>query len=532
MKTNLFRISIVVILMAMVFSACSPATPAPTQAPAAPAATQAPAAPAATQAPAAPAATEAPAAPAATQAPANTEAPTAVPPTPTLTPYPLATAEAGKVQVRWYIGLGTGTDAVQLPLEQAVVDDFNKSQDKIQLIMEVIPYNSAKDTLATEIASGNGPDIVGPVGWAGSNAFFGQWLDLAPLITKNKFDTSVFDSSLVKMYQTGDQGTVGLPFAVYPSAMEFNTALFDEAGLTYPPAKYGDKYKMPDGSMVDWNWDTVQKIGQLLTVDANGKNASEAGFDKTKIVQYGFSWVFENQPEYWGAYWQAGALLAPGGSKGSFKAQLPDSWKASYKWMYDGIWGDKPFIPNNAVEQSADFGTGNTFNSGKIAMTVEPSWYTCCMNDVKNWDFAAMPTYNGKVGGRIDADTFRILKTTKHPDEAFQAMVYLETTGVDKLIVGSDANPPAYGAVPAIASKRQPFLDAKAKQFPWVKNLNTLMEGLKYPDVPSAEGYMPNFSEAWNRGTTFGNLLVTTAGLDLNKEEATYLADLTTIFNK
>ena len=46
----------------------------------------------------------------------------------------------------------------------------------------------ANDALATEIASGNGPDIVGPVGIGGANAFHGQWLDLGPLIAKNNYD--------------------------------------------------------------------------------------------------------------------------------------------------------------------------------------------------------------------------------------------------------------------------------------------------------------------------------------------------------
>jgi multiple sugar transport system substrate-binding protein len=510
MKKKLFYLTGLVIALSMILSACGTAA-TPTAAPAA-------------------AATDTPA-PTAVPAATNTAAPTAVPPTPVPTAYPLASCQAGKTCVRWFIGLGTGTDAGQIPTEQGVVDDFNASQSSVQLIMELIPYASAKNTLATEIASGNGPDIVGPVGWAGSNAFFDQWGDLSPYIKAGKFDTAVFDKSLVAMYHP-ETAQVGLPFAVYPSAMEFNTALFDQAGLKYPPAKYGDKYTFPDGTTADWTWATLAKVGQYLTVDKAGKNATEAGFDKSSIVQYGFTWNFENQPEYWGAFWAGGSELVAGGTKGTYKAAVPQAWKDSFTWYYNGIWGAQPFIPNNAVEQSPDFGTGNVFNSGKVAMTIEPSWYTCCMSNVKTWDFAAMPTYNGKVGGRIDADTFRLLKTSKNPQAAFTAMVYLETTGVKRLIIGSAANPPAYGAVPAIGADRQPFLDAKAAQFPWVKNMSTLITGLQYPDVPSAEGYVPNFNDAWDRNTKFGNLLVTTSGLDLNKEIATLESDLTTIYNK
>ena len=69
-------------------------------------------------------------------------------------------------------------------------------------------------------------------------------------------------------------------------------------------------------------------------------------------------------------------------------------------------------------------------------------------------------------------------------------------------------------------------------QFPWVKNWIPSSPGLIYPDVPSAEGWMPNYNEAWNRGNTFSTLLRNTNGLDLDKEIATYLADLNVIFNK
>ena len=170
--------------------------------------------------------------------PAATEAPAA---TPTLTPYPVAECEGGKVCIRWFVGLGTGTDAPQIATQEEVVADFNASQDEIQLILEIVPYNSARDALSTQIASGAGPDIVGPVGWGGSNDFYGQWLDITPQIESSGFDTSIFDPALIKFYQT-EEGQVGLPFAVFPGAMYFLPALFDEAGLAYPPQVYGEKY--------------------------------------------------------------------------------------------------------------------------------------------------------------------------------------------------------------------------------------------------------------------------------------------------
>jgi multiple sugar transport system substrate-binding protein len=434
--------------------------------------------------------------------------------------------------VRWFVGLGTGTDPGQIDLEQQVVDDFNASQNAIILTLEVVPYDSAKDTLATQIAAGVGPDIIGPVGWAGSNSFFGQWGDISAYL--GDFDTSIFNSALVDMYQTGE-GQVGLPFAVYPSMMFYQPDLFAEAGLDVPPTAYGDQYTL-NGAAVDWSWETVGEVAKLLTIDVNGNDATSAEFDRTQIVQYGYSPVWEAHPAYYGAYFTAGSMLQ--GSMGAYTAVAPDAWKASWQWYYDGIWGAQPFIPNGASAGSPDFGSGNTFSSGKIAMAVLPNWYLCCLVDMAKAGFTfqlgAMPSYNGAVHGRVDADTFRVWKGSEHMAAAVEVIKYLVTTGVDKLIVGSADVPPAYGAVPAVTSMQQPFLDAKAAIYPFVtqESWDIMMAGLSYPDVPSAEGYMPNFNEAWARLGTFGDLMNNTADLDLDAEIATLEADLTTIFNK
>jgi multiple sugar transport system substrate-binding protein len=262
-------------------------------------------------------------------------------------------APAGKVLIRWSIGIGTGADPAQVPIENAVVADFNKAQDKIYLVDEIIPNASARDTISTEIAAGAGPDIVGPVGWIGSNAFYGQWLDLAPYIKASNYDTTKFDPALAASYQT-DQGTVGFPFAVYPSAFFYNTGLFTEAGLNPLPAKYGDQYKMPDGSMVAWDWKAVAQVAKLLTIDKAGKNSTESGFDAANIVQYGFSFGYEGHPNYWAAFMSnGGSLLVPGGSKGSYAAKIPDAWKTAWQWVYDGMWGAQPYIPVDAVSNAS-----------------------------------------------------------------------------------------------------------------------------------------------------------------------------------
>ncbi len=476
--------------------------------------------------------------PAATTQPPATQPPATQPPA----TQPPATPPPGKILIRWTIGLGTGDNPAQVPIEQEVVSDFNKSQDKIYLVAEVIPNASAQDTVATEIAAGAAGDIQGPVGFSGTNAFPGQWLDIAPYIQSTGYDTSKFEASLTKLFVT-EQGTLGLPFAVYPSAVFYDTNLFTEAGLNPLPVKYvsdvPEQYKMPDGTMADWNWDTLAKVAKLLTIDKNGKHSGEAGFDKTNIVQYGFSFAWENKATYYTTYMTTGgSLLVPGGSKGSYQAQIPDSWKQAWTFYYNAIWGAEPWIPNATVASGADFDSGNVFGSGKVAMLENPSWYLCCIGDLikagHQFELGAMPIAmnDTKPAGRVDADTFRIWKGTKHPAEAFQVLTYLIDTGINKLVVGSPGKPPAYGAIPSIGTLRQPWVDSMKSQFPFVQNWDTLIAGLNYADVPSAESFLPNFNEAWARTVTFASLMDTNGNIDLNAEIATLQSDLTTIYNK
>lgn len=468
-------------------------------------------------------ATEAPA----TEAPA-TEAPATEAPA---TEAPATEAPAGeKVQIRWFCCLGTGDAPNQQEVEQAVVDEFNASQDTIELILEVVPYASGRDTLSTQIASGAGPDIVGPVGWGGSNDFYGQWLDMTPYIEETGFDTSIFDPALVKFYQT-EEGQVGLPFAVFPGAMYFIPAMFDEAGLNYPPQVYGEKYVMPDGTEADWNWDTITQIAKLLTVDVNGKNATEDGFDRTQIVQVGYTPQWQSILSI-GTFYGGADTIYTGTTKGSYESTIPDSWKEGWKWYYDGMWGDQPFIATGPLAGAPEFGNGNLFNAGKSAMGLTQTWYTCCLTDFKaaglEFQLGIQPlASNGEVAGRIDADTYRILKGSKHPKEAFEALSYLITTGGDKLL-------PVYGAMPAIAEKTDAFFAQKSTDYPFVtdESWNVFIQGLAYPDTPSSEQYQPNSIKATARFGTFNDLLINTEGVDFDAEYQKLVDDLNAIYNE
>lgn len=427
-----------------------------------------------------------------------------------------------KANLRWYCCLGTGEDPVQVPVEEKVAADWSASQNLGQLKIEIVTYDASRATLSTQIASGNAPDIVGPVGLGGLASFEGQWLDLTPYIAKTGFDLGQFPDEAVQTFNVGSQGQIGIPFAIYPSMVWYKRDMFDEAGLNYPPHKYGEKYKWPDGREVEWNYDTVRELALKLTVDTNNKDATEAGFDPKKIVQYGFE-PQRDDLRGLGANWGPGSLAAADGKT----VQIPAAWEDAWKYFYDGMWKDH-FIMTGPVAESEDFGGGEqTFFSGRVAMSLNFLWTTYGVADAgTDWDLAAMPSHNGKVTSPLNTDTFGIHKDTKAPDAAFDALTYMDEDASDTLLQ-------LYGAMPARPERQAAFFEtlAQTEGFPEEVDWQVVKDSAKYADSPNFEAPVPKYNETLNTLTKFRTKWVATPGLDLDKEIEALRAELQAIWD-
>jgi multiple sugar transport system substrate-binding protein len=461
--------------------------------------------------------------PAGSTAPSSAPSVAASPSAVAVTPVPVETGSTGltadgKVLIRWFVGLGTGAQPDQIADEQAVVADFNASQDKITLSLEIYQNTTAYDILSTQIAAGNPPDIIGPVGFRGFYSYGDQLLDLAPYMAKANFDTSDMDAAILDAYKEGFGGQVGIPFAIYPSFIYYNKDLFDEANVPYPPHKVGEKY---DGK--DWNWDTLTELARKLTVDQAGNDGNSASFDGKNISQWGY-YMQWTDPRGWGTQRGAGSVVAVDGS-----AVVPENWLNAWKWYYDGMWKDH-FVPTGTENRSAVLNNDNAFQSGHLAMDFIHLWYTCCAWPAEgkpaapNWDIAVPPSEAGTTTAKLHADTFGIMAKTRHPDEAFQVLTYLLNN--DKLIA-------RYGALPAVKSKQAAFFDALDKRFaPNKIDWQVAIDMLANPDVPSHEADMPNFLKSDAAIKAFQEKLITTEGLDVVAEAATLRTTLQTLFDE
>ncbi len=447
-------------------------------------------------------------------------------PTPLVTPAPIAADEPGPnggVVVRWFVGLGAGGQPQQIAAQTAFVSDYNNSQKDVYISLEIYDNKVAGNILKTQIAAGNAPDIIGPVGVEGLNLFIDQLADLQPLIDSTGYDMSKYPDAMKNFFKIGKGGaTIGVPFGTYPSFLWYNKKLFDEAKLPYPPTKVGDPYMGKP-----WDVAAVREIGMKLTVDKNGNDATSPSFDAANVVQWGFDsqWA-DNSPTAETALFGASSFLAADGKT----AQIPDSMRAGIHWFNDGVWKDH-FIPNQNQVNSDLLAKGNPFSSGNLAMVEIHTWYSCCVNPAApakpivgdNFGWAVAPAYNGTTTAKLHADTFSMLKTSKHPDAAFKALSALAASGSLATI---------YGAMPADETQQQPFIDSVNKAYPGAKlDWSVPTQMLAHPDIPNHQAWVPDYAKSKAAWQAFGVGYRTNQSADIDKDLDTLKATLQGIFD-
>jgi multiple sugar transport system substrate-binding protein len=460
----------------------------------------------------------------ASTAPADTTATTQAAESTETTPAPEASGD--RTQVRWFIGIGAGGQPEQRDAQLAVVEAFNASQDEIELVAEIVENDVAYDTLATQLASGNPPDIIGPVGRDGANSFAGQYLALDELIAANGVDLTRWPEGTVENFREPDGKLYGLPFASFPSFIYFNTDLFDEAGLPYPPQEYGSDGTAVYGEGTEfegvWDFDKVAEIGAILAVDANGVDATDPAFDREQTVQWGFVWQWTDRLFQQGSYFGAGSPVAADGT-----ADIPQPWVEGWAWYHDAVW-ESGFAPSQ-TQLDSELLAGNAFKSGNVAMAGSHLWYTCCIRDDEAgiagdfFDIAVLPSHNGEVTGNMHADTFRILSTTQNPEASFTVLNYLLDDAALELLT-------AYGAAPADPALTEAFFASLEERYPQAVNWQVALDSAQFADSPSHELFMPGWDAYKLRMDDLKSALLTSPDLDLEAELATLEGDLSAIF--
>jgi ABC-type glycerol-3-phosphate transport system substrate-binding protein len=438
-----------------------------------------------------------------------------LPPLTTAPPTPTAAATTSGpvsgITIRWFVGLDPhGTTPAQVDAEKAFVASYNKMNgDGITIKLEVEPATTAADVLKTEMANGNTPDIIGPVGFQSRIGFDGFFLDLTSEIERANVDMSAYDPAVVKFLKSDDGSQIGLPYTIAPGYIWYNRDAFAKAGLPDLPTKVGDQYQ---GQA--WDWKALAKVAAQLTLDKGGKKSGDSGFDAKNIVQYGFDCQgcdARQLAAFFGGNW----LVASDGKT----SQITPLWNDAMNWYYSALWTSH-IAPIASVVASTQLAEGNSQSSGAVAMNA--AWIDSVgsiatdskTSKVKRWDIGVVPAWNGTTSSPMTADTFAITRASKNPGAAFKAM----------LAIMADASlQKVYGREPAKKADRPAYFDAvdatlsplfPGNQVTW----SVLDEMATVPATPSPDSALPAFDQAGVDIDAFYSKLQTTSGLDVKAE--------------
>ena len=300
---------------------------------------------------------------------APAEAPAAAP---AEAPAAEAPAAAEPVEIT-YSYWGTPEEAKSV---QDVADLFNAENPGIHVTVLAIPNEEYTTTLNSMAAGGQLPDC-GIMNENGVLDFAADGL-LADISSMYEGKSSMpLDCITFK--------ADGKPVA-YSAANEilflyYNKDMFDAAGVAYPdPEK-------------PYTWDEFVAAAKLLTIDANGRNATEADFDANSIVQYGCNvdnWTW--QLEVW-ALSNGGRWFSEDGKECLINS--PEVAESIQK-IADLMNVEHVMQFRDGLEDS---GVQSTIAAGNVAMATGGTWNvgTCMNTTTFNYGVAPLPVMKEKV---------------------------------------------------------------------------------------------------------------------------------------
>ena len=161
------------------------------------------------------------------------------------------TTADGKVKITMWHGF---SEADGKTLE-SIVDDFNKSQDKYEIDAQLQPWSTIGETMVTKVTSGDGPDFVttgadNGQGWS----IDGTFQCVTDFYDDKDNGTDEYIENVVDQITfniDGSEEKCGVPMGYAPTAVWYNTDMWESAGLTdadYPQT-----------------WDELLEVAKKLT---------------------------------------------------------------------------------------------------------------------------------------------------------------------------------------------------------------------------------------------------------------------------
>lgn len=291
--------------------------------------------------------------------------------------------------------------------DEVAVKQFETNNPGIKVKFQYIPTDY-ETKLSTMIAANTPPDIGGldkktALIWSEQ----GKLVNLKSLIDK---DTETTESDYIhdSFLRSSPDNIVGITPCQEVFAIFYNKDMFKAANVDPLPTKAQDAL----------TWDQFVEVAKKLTIDQNGKNASEAGFDPSKIKQFGV------QTPNWA--WQTYLVLNDTKlmTDDNSKLNLSDPAVTETIQKFADLINVYHVAPSPAQAKTLP-SAAVALQSKKVAMDYDGQWVQLDLANAKvNFDVGVLPKMK-RCTTTLFGEVESIFKGSKHPEEAYKFMKWM-----------------------------------------------------------------------------------------------------------
>lgn len=346
-----------------------------------------------------------------------------------------------KVTIRYWLW-----DTNQLPPYQECANQFQAANPNIEIKVEQLGWNDYWTGISTGFIGGDAPDVfTDHLAKYPEFVALEQLVDIQPLVERDGVATDIYYPGLADLW-TKDGQRFGLPKDWDTVALVYNGDMLAAAGID--PAELND---------LTWNAQDGGTFGELiakLTLDANGNNGLSPDFDKSNVVQYGYT-----SNGMGGGYGQtewswlavADGFTFNNGTWGNEYFYNDPKLAETIQWLAN-LWLEKGFAP--PLEDQNTLGRTALFQSGKVALIADGSWMigTHLANEFPV-GFARLPQGSEGRKSMFNGLADSIWVGSPHQEEAWQWVKFLGSIDCQKIVGESGVVFPAIPEAAAISQQ-------------------------------------------------------------------------------
>lgn len=323
---------------------------------------------------------------------------------------------------------------------------FEEQNPNIDVDVQLVP--EYETVIQTAFASGDYPEVF-YVGQSNLAAYADSGV-LAP-VGDNVADLDDVYPSLLTTY-TYNGELYATPKDFSNLALEYNTDIFDEAGVDYPTA--------------DWTWDDLRAAAEQIT-EATGQPALALNpdIDRWFAFYLGAGGTLYDEDGNW--------VFGSEGANHDAAVQAVDFYAGLYQ---DGL-----------STTSQDLGAGwpgEAFGNGSVAMTIEGNWIIQYLLDTYpdlNWGVTEVPAGPAGEATLTFSEAYGVAADNEHPEESWALVNFLTgEEGAARVAEGG------FGPMPTRLSAADAWLENRGEEY------EAFVAGGEYAVAPVTP---PNFTE-------------------------------------